>query len=81
MFRASTCQSLGGQIVLSQHLVSSLSVNGCTVYRMRAEGQSAFIQHTVQSFTESDHTRCCDNTFFPPEDVHVKTRNMFRIIM
>jgi hypothetical protein len=30
MFRASTYPSSGGQIVLSQHLVSSLSVNGCT---------------------------------------------------
>jgi hypothetical protein len=27
----------GGQTVLSQHLVSSLSVNGCTVCRMRAD--------------------------------------------
>jgi len=30
MFRELTCPSSGGQIVLSQHLVSSLSVNGCT---------------------------------------------------
>ena len=37
MFRALTCPSSGGQIVLSQHLVSSLSVNGCTVCRMRAD--------------------------------------------
>ena len=35
MFRALTCPSSGGQIVLSQHLVSSLSVNGRTVCRMR----------------------------------------------
>jgi hypothetical protein len=31
MFRASTCPSSRGQMVLSQHLVSSLSLNGCTV--------------------------------------------------
>ena len=37
MIRASTCPSSGGQIVLLQHLVSSLSVNGCTVCRMRAD--------------------------------------------
>jgi len=37
MFRALTCPASGGQIVLSQHLVSSLSVNGCTVCRMRAD--------------------------------------------
>ena len=34
MFRALTCPSSGEQIVLSQHLVSSLSVNGCTVQRV-----------------------------------------------
>jgi hypothetical protein len=37
MFGALTCPSSGGQIVLSQHLVSSLSVNDCTVCRMRAD--------------------------------------------
>ena len=37
MFRASTCPPSRGQIVLSQHMVSSLSVNGCTVCRMRAD--------------------------------------------
>jgi hypothetical protein len=37
MFRALTCPSSGGQVVLSQHLVSSHSVNGCTVCRMRAD--------------------------------------------
>ena len=37
MFRALTRPSSGGQIVLSQHLVSSLSVNGCTVCRMTAD--------------------------------------------
>jgi len=37
MFRAVICSSSGGQIVLLQHLVSSLSVNGCTVRRLRAD--------------------------------------------
>ena len=45
MFRASTCPSSGGQIVLSQHLVSSLSVNGCTVCRMRAEQAKQVYQY------------------------------------
>jgi len=31
---------------------------------------------TVQPFTESDDTRCCVNTIFPPEDAHVNARNM-----
>ena len=68
MFRALTCPFSGGQIVLSQHLVR----------RMRA---SALIRHTVQPFTESDDTRCCDNTICPPEDGHVNARNMSRIVM
>ena len=60
MFRAVPCSSSGGQIVLLQHLVSSLSVNGCT---------------------ESDDTRCCDNTICPPEDGHANARNMSRTVM
>jgi hypothetical protein len=79
MFQELTCPSSGGQIVLSQHLVSSLSLNSCTVCRMRAE--SAIIGHTVQPFTKSDDTRCCDNTICPPEDGHVNARNISRIIM
>ena len=66
MFRAVLCSSSGGQIVLLQHLVSSLSVNGRTVCRLRAE---------------SDDTRCCNDTICPPEDEHSTARNMLRIIM
>jgi hypothetical protein len=36
---------------------------------------------TVQTFTESEDTRCCVDTIFPPEDGHVNARNMSRIIM
>ena len=43
--------------------------------------ESALIWHTVQPFTESDNTTCCDNTIFPPEDGHVDARNMSRIVM
>ena len=82
MFRALTCPSSGGQIALSQHLVSSLSINGCTVCRMRADSaESALIRLIVQPFTQSDDTRCCDNTICPPEDGHVDARNMSRIVM
>ena len=35
MFRAITCSSSGGQIVLIQHLVSSLSVSDGPVHRLR----------------------------------------------
>ena len=43
--------------------------------------QFALIQHTVLYCTESDDTRCCDNTILPPEDGHVDVRNMSRIVM
>ena len=37
---------------------------------------SALKQCTVQTFTDSEDTRCCVNTIFPPEDGHVNARNM-----
>jgi len=49
MFRAVSCSSSGGQIVLIQHLVSSLSVSDRPVL---CPGRS---------LTESDDTRCCIN--------------------
>jgi hypothetical protein len=36
MFRALTCPSSGGPILFSQHLVTSLSVNGYTIHWLRA---------------------------------------------
>ena len=47
MFRAVPCSSSGGQIVLLQPLVSSLSVNSRTVCRL----QSALNRHTVKKVT------------------------------
>ena len=81
MFQALPCPSSGGQIVLSQHLVSSLSVNGCTLCRLRVECPPPAYCTAVYRFTESDDTRCCDNTICPPEDGHDIARNMSRIIM
>ena len=43
--------------------------------------ESPLIWHTVQPFTESDDTRCCDNKICPPEDGHTDARNMSRIVM
>ena len=43
--------------------------------------QFALIRHTVESFTESDDTRYCDNTICPAQDRHVDARNISRIIM
>jgi hypothetical protein len=73
MFRAVPCSSAGGQIVLLQPLVSSLSVNGRTVCRLRAD--------CSRLFTESDDTRGYNNTICPPEDEQGTARNMLRIIM
>jgi len=78
MFRAVMCSSSGGQIVLLQHLVSPLSVNGRTVRRLRAD---ALNRRTVRLLTEGDDTRCCNNTICPPEDEYITARNMSRIIM
>ena len=50
------------------------------LYSMSDESK-ALIRHTVQPFTESDDTRCCDNTICPPEDGHVNAPNMSRILM
>ena len=37
MFRAQLCSSSGGQIVLVQHLVSSLSLGGCSVHTLQED--------------------------------------------
>ena len=39
------------------------------------------LQSALNQFTESEDTRCCVNTIFPPEDGHVNSRNMSRIIV
>ena len=60
-------------------ITASGIVTLCTLqYSMPDESrlQSALIRHTVQPFTESDDTRCCDNIICPPEDGHVDARNM-----
>ena len=59
MFRAISCSSSGGQIVLIQHLVSSLSVSDCPVHMLRKNFLSLC---TGRSLTDSDDTRRCINT-------------------
>ena len=53
MFRAISCSSSGGRIVLIQHLVSSLSVSDRPVHS------------TGRSLTDSDGTRCSINLLNP----------------
>ena len=55
-------------------ITASGIVTLCTVqYSMPDESrlQSALNRHTVQLYTESDDTRCCDNIICAPEDGHV----------
>ena len=46
-------------IVLTQHLVSSLTLGDCSVHRLREDSHNLC---TEQSPKESDDTRCCVNT-------------------
>jgi len=75
MFRALLCSSLGGEIVLVQPLVSSLSLGDCSVHRLRKD-KSLLNLCTEQSSKESGDTRCCTNTIWLPEDEHSSVRNM-----
>jgi hypothetical protein len=69
-FRAISCSSSGGQIVLTQHLVSSLSVSDRPVHR--------FLNLcNERSLTESGNTKCCINTIWPPEDEQDIARNIY----
>ena len=79
MYRARVCSSSGGQIVLLQHLVSSLKRPFSTP--VESGLQSVLNRRTVWPLTESDDTRCCNNTIRPPEDEHSTARNMSRIKM
>ena len=57
------------------------SINHAHLQEDKLYYQSALIRHTVEPFTESDDTRCCDNTICPPEDGHVNVRNMSTTVM
>jgi len=52
-------------------------------YSMPVESglRSALNRHTVWPFTESDDTRCSNNTICPPEDEQGTAQNMSRIII
>ena len=69
MFRAVPCSSSGGQIVLLQHLASSLK----QPYSMQVE--------SGLQFTKGDDTRDCGDTIGPPEDEQRAARNMLRIVV
>ena len=73
IFRRTNCViTASGNVTLSKRPYSMLVESGL---------QSALNQHTVRPFTESDVTRCRNNTICPPEDEHSTARNMLRIMM
>ena len=51
------------------------------IFALCKRTESALNRCTVQPFTESEDTRCCENTICPPEDGHVNARNMSRIVV
>ena len=53
---------------MKKHLVSSLSVSGRPVQRLRVFTLNLC---TGQPLTNSDDTRCCINTIQPPDDEHI----------
>ena len=73
IFRRTNCiLTASGIVALCKRLHSTPVKSGL---------QSALNRCTVQLFTDSDDTRCCENTIGPPEDGHVNARNMSRIIV
>ena len=51
------------------------------LYSMPDESRLCCHPAYCTAFYECDDTRCCDNTICPPEDGHVDSRNMSRIVM
>ena len=86
IFRRTNCViTASGIVTLCKRLYSmsdeSRLQSGCLHWLRADSAESALNQCTVQTFTESEDTRCCVNTIFPPEDGHVNARNMSRIIV
>ena len=73
IFRRTNCIITASGIVTICKRPYSLSVE-CGL-------QSALNRRTVRPFTESDDTRGCNKTIYPPEDEQGTARNMLRIIM
>ena len=63
MFRAISCSSSGGQIVLIQHLVSSLSVSDSPVHKLSKKSSFSTCAPDVHLRAEIDDTRYSINLF------------------
>ena len=58
MYRALTCPSSGGKIVFTQHLVSSLSVNVCTVHWLRADCSKHVEDNSITNILLLNNENC-----------------------
>ena len=73
MFRALLRLSSGGQNCNIQHLLSSDSVDGRPLHRLRKSSPNLY---TGRPPTESDDTRWCILQFWPPDNERISARNM-----
>ena len=81
MFRAISCSSSGGQIVLIQNLVSSLwkqvSFLKLLLYNLLNCSKLYYSNFRQLICFQSDDPRCCMNTIWPPEDEQDIARNIY----
>ena len=85
------CKNISFSIVQKTTFVSITKFNAqfhcsITIYMLHHNPRNVSsinmpIRCTVQPFTGSDDTRCCDNKICPPEDGYVDARNMSKIVM
>jgi hypothetical protein len=71
IFRRSNC------IITASGIVSLCK----GLYSTPVESRLIPLSTGVQTFTESDDTRCCNNTILPADDEHGNARNMSRIVV
>jgi len=82
IFSSTNCIiTASGIVTLCKRLYSTPDDSRLQSRLLQTAEQTALIQHTVLYCTESDDTRCCDNSICLPEDGHVDVRNMSRIVM
>jgi hypothetical protein len=59
----------------------TVTASGIVILCKRPHRLSPLSTGALYSHLQSDDTRCCNNTIWPPEDEHSIARNMSRIIM
>jgi len=72
--------------LVSNYQLNAQFLYSTTVYMLHynprhVSSSTVLIFRRANCITESDDTRCCNNTICPPEDEHSTARNMSRIIM